>query len=65
MRDIDAPMTEAEFDEALTVAKAGGAMFDNGATDEVLVALDAVANAAPRAPAALVEAAVKAYEHSR
>lgn len=62
MRDLDAPMTRGEFREALALAKVGGVMSDTGANDEVLDALIAIADTAPRPPARLVTAAVEAFE---
>lgn len=61
MRDRDAPMTQSEFDEALALARSGGAMSDCGANDEVLDALSAIADSAPNAPPGMIAVAVDAF----
>lgn len=55
------PMTAAEFDESLALARNGHIVSDKGANDEVLAALEAISAAAPNPPARLIEAAKAAF----
>ena len=55
------PMTAEEFVDALAAARRGETLTDQGTTDEVQAALDAVAEAAPNPPARLIEAARAAF----
>lgn len=62
MREPNSPMTAAEFDEAVELAKQGAVRSCSGATDAIQEALDAIIDADPLEQSERIREAYSVYQ---